>query len=307
MAFKKTRPQLPDDELIDQFVSGLWLADGLSKNTLAAYGRDVWLFAEWLFALGLRLQEAQQTDIEGYLNHAFKEGMVKKNTSNNRKIASIKRFYGWMVQQSRMLENPCQQMTRGVESSRLPKSLSESQVEQLLNAPDDSRHGLRNRAMIELMYASGLRVSELVGMKMLDVSLTDGVLRIVGKGDKTRLIPFGQDANECLLTYIEDARGELLKGKTCNEVFVTARGSAMTRQMFWHIIKNYAVQVGIPTILISPHSLRHAFATHLINHGADLRVVQLLLGHVDISTTQVYTHVARERLKKLHAEHHPRG
>lgn len=307
MAFAKPRPALPDDELIDQFTSGLWLADGLAKNTLAAYGRDMRLFAQWLLATNKTLKDVQQPDIERYLNDIYINGTVRKGTSSNRKIASIKRFYEWMVQQNRVTDNPCHQVTRGTQAMRLPKTLSETQVEQLLNAPDDSRHGQRNRAMIELIYASGLRVSELVGMRILDVSLTDGVLRITGKGDKTRLVPFGQDANERLLRYLNESRGELLKGKTCDEVFVTARGTAMTRQMFWHIIKNYALQVGIPAVLISPHTLRHAFATHLLNHGADLRVVQLLLGHVDISTTQIYTHVARERLKKLHAEHHPRG
>ena len=192
-------------------------------------------------------------------------------------------------------------------AARLPKTLSEAQVESLLKAPDDSAKGVRNRAMIELIYASGLRVSELIGLRMLEVSLNDGVLRITGKGSKTRLVPFGENAGEWLTRYLGEARGELLRGRVCDEVFVTARGAGMTRQMFWHVIKNYALQVGIAPVLISPHTIRHAFATHLLNHGADLRVVQMLLGHSDISTTQIYTHVARERLKNLHATHHPRG
>ncbi|TDR32029.1 site-specific tyrosine recombinase XerD [Hydromonas duriensis] len=304
---KKPLSSHPDQALIDQFTSGLWLADGLSNNTLAAYGRDLQLLAVDLHAKGVVLLKAQQADIEAHLAASFRAGLVKKSSSSNRKIASFRRFYAWAQQSNLIAHDPCLNILRGKPAARLPKSLSESQIESLLNAPDESLLGLRNRAMIELMYASGLRVSELIGMRMLDVSLNDGVLRITGKGDKTRLVPFGQEANERLNIYLKQARAALLKGKTCDEVFVTARGSAMTRQMFWHVIKRYASQVGIPLVLISPHTLRHAFATHLLNHGADLRVVQLLLGHVDISTTQIYTHVARERLKKIHTEHHPRG
>lgn len=307
MAHPQSRPTHPDDSLIDQFTSALWLADGLSENTLSAYGRDVRLLAAHLHGQNKSLLNAQQTDVELYLAANFRSGVVKKSTSSNRKIASFRRFYTWAQQSNLVSHNPCTQLMLGKPAARLPKSLSEAQIEGLLNAPDQSSLGLRNRAMLELMYASGLRVSELVGMRILDVSLTDGVLRITGKGNKTRLIPFGQEANEHLKAYLNEARATLLKGKTCDEVFVTARGSAMTRQMFWHVVKSYALQAGIPSVLISPHTIRHAFATHLLNHGADLRVVQLLLGHVDISTTQIYTHVARERLKNLHAQHHPRG
>lgn len=307
MALPKSHPFHPDDALIDQFTSSLWLADGLSANTLAAYGRDVLLFARYLHGKSKVLLESQQADIELYLASNFRTGLVKKSSSSNRKIASFRRFFVWAQQTHLISHNPCAQLTLGKPAARLPKSLSETQIENLLKAPDSSPLGLRNRAMLELMYASGLRVSELVSMRILDVSLNDGVLRITGKGNKTRLIPFGQEANEHLKVYLKEARASLLKGKTCDEVFVTARGSAMSRQMFWHVVKSYALQAGIPTVLISPHTIRHAFATHLLNHGADLRVVQLLLGHVDISTTQIYTHVARERLKTLHAQHHPRG
>ena len=304
---EENAPEHADDALIDLFTSALWLADGLSKNTLMAYSRDVLLLSKYLRDMGLSLLHAEQSDIEAYLASIFRAGVVKKSTSSNRKIASFRRFYGWAQETHLIDSDPCVQLLLGKMAIRLPKSLSEAQIEALLNAPDDSLLGLRNRAMLELMYASGLRVSELVGMRMLDVSLVDGVLRITGKGNKTRLVPFGQEANEHLKSYLSQARASLLKGKTCDEVFVTARGSAMSRQMFWHVVKGCALKVGIPSSLISPHTLRHAFATHLLNHGADLRVVQLLLGHVDIGTTQIYTHVAQERLKRLHAEHHPRG
>lgn len=312
MAFiKKTVKASPlehvDDALIDRFTSALWLSDGLSKNTLMAYARDLLLMSKHLRDVDLSLLNAEQSDIEVYLTRIFREGIVKRTTSSNRKIASFKRFYTWAQESNLIDHDPCAQLLLGKMSARLPKSLSETQIEALLNAPDDSLLGLRNRAMLELMYASGLRVTELVGMRMLDVSLTDGVLRITGKGNKTRLVPFGQEANEHLKSYLKQARALLLKGKTCDEVFVTARGAAMSRQMFWYVVKGYALKVGIPSSLISPHTLRHAFATHLLNHGADLRVVQLLLGHVDIGTTQIYTHVAQERLKRLHTEHHPRG
>ena len=304
---KTTEENVSDEALIDRFTSALWLADGLSKNTLMAYSRDLLLLSQRLHKAGLFLLNAQQIDIEAYLASVFREGVVKKSTSSNRKIASFRRFYAW-AQESNLIDyDPCVQLLLGKTATRLPKSLSEAQIEALLSAPDDSLLGLRNRAMLELMYASGLRVTELVGMRMLDVSLTDGVLRITGKGNKTRLVPFGQEANAHLKSYLTEARGTLLKGKTCDEVFVTARGSAMSRQMFWHVVKGCALKVGIPLALISPHTLRHAFATHLLNHGADLRVVQLLLGHVDIGTTQIYTHVAQERLKHLHTAHHPRG
>jgi integrase/recombinase XerD len=296
-----------NNALIDQFTSSLWLANGLAENTLKSYGSDLNLLAQFLQQRDKQLLTASEMDLNAYLAHLFHDGVVKKTTSSNRKIASFKRFYGWAIQSNLITQDPCAQLLMARPAARLPKTLSEAQVEFLLKAPDDSAKGVRNRAMIELIYASGLRVSELVGLRMLEVSLNDGVLRITGKGSKTRLVPFGENAGEWLTRYLGEARGELLRGRVCDEVFVTARGAGMTRQMFWHVIKNYALQVGIAPVLISPHTIRHAFATHLLNHGADLRVVQMLLGHSDISTTQIYTHVARERLKNLHATHHPRG
>ena len=296
-----------NNALIDQFTSSLWLANGLAENTLKSYGSDLNLLAQFLQQRDKQLLTASEMDLNAYLAHLFHDGVVKKTTSSNRKIASFKRFYGWAIQSNLITQDPCAQLLMARPAARLPKTLSEAQVESLLKAPDDSAKGVRNRAMIELIYASGLRVSELIGLRMLEVSLNDGVLRITGKGSKTRLVPFGENAGEWLTRYLGEARGELLRGRVCDEVFVTARGAGMTRQMFWHVIKNYALQVGIAPVLISPHTIRHAFATHLLNHGADLRVVQMLLGHSDISTTQIYTHVARERLKNLHATHHPRG
>ena len=296
-----------NNALIDQFTSGLWLANGLAENTLKSYASDLNLLAQFLQQRDKQLLTASEMDLNAYLAHLFHDGAVKKTTSSNRKIASFKRFYGWAIQSNLITQDPCAQLLMARPAARLPQTLSETQVESLLKAPDDSAKGVRNRAMIELMYASGLRVSELIGLRMLEVSLNDGVLRITGKGSKTRLVPFGENAGEWLTRYLGKARGELVRGRVCDEVFVTARGAGMTRQMFWHVIKNYALQVGIAPVLISPHTIRHAFATHLLNHGADLRVVQMLLGHSDISTTQIYTHVARERLKNLHATHHPRG
>ena len=298
---------MDDAALIDQFTSSLWLAHGLSENTLKSYGSDLNLLSRFLHTRQRHLLSADEADLNAYISHLFHTNVVKKTTSSNRKIASFKRFYVWAVQSNLMAHNPCAQLLMARPAARLPKTLSESQVESLLDAPDASAKGVRNRAMMELMYASGLRVSELIGLRMLEVSLNDGVLRITGKGNKTRLVPFGEAAGEWLTTYLGEARVALLRGRVCDEVFVTARGAGMTRQMFWHVIKNYALQVGIAPVLISPHTIRHAFATHLLNHGADLRVVQMLLGHTDISTTQIYTHVARERLKNLHTQHHPRG
>ena len=253
------------------------------------------------------LVQADVADLQAYLAGLFTSQTVKKSTSSNRKISCFKRFYQWLLQSNLRADDPTATLVLAKPSARLPKNLSEAQVEALLAAPDASDLGVRNRAMLELMYASGLRVTELVGLRMLDVSLNDGVARVTGKGSKTRLVPFGEEASASLRLYLDTARVALLRGRSCDEVFVTARGGAMTRQMFWHVIKKYATQAGIPLSLISPHTLRHAFATHLLNHGADLRVVQMLLGHADISTTQIYTYVAQERLKNVHAQHHPRG
>ena len=297
-----------DAALIDEFIDHLWLADGLAKNTLAAYRTDLSLFANWLEPRHTSIVGADDTAINAYLAflHARPDGI--KSASQRRLMASLRRCYGWLLDQGRLQVDPLLNIDKPRPIQRFPKTLSEKQVEDLLDAPDVKLPlGLRDRAMLELLYATGLRVSELVGIRLFELSLADNVVRVLGKGSKERLVPLGQVAAEWLQRYIATARGELLKQHVSDAIFVTARGAAMTRQMFWTLIKKYAVQVGIPRERISPHVLRHAFATHLLNHGADLRVVQLLLGHADISTTQVYTHVARERLKQLHRLHHPRG
>ncbi|CAN5820572.1 site-specific tyrosine recombinase XerD [soil metagenome] len=290
---------------IDQFCDTLWLEDGLAKNSLEAYRRDIRLFAEWLYAESQKdLLQVTEADIFLYVEQ--KQG-ESKATSANRRMTVLKRFYQMAFRQNQISSNPCNKLKSARQASRLPKTLSEKQVETLLAAPDDSTPlGLRDRTMLELLYACGLRVTELVSLRSLEMSLNDGVLRITGKGNKTRLVPFGEIARSWLERYLREARPLILAGQIDDALFVTGRGGAMTRQMFWIIIKKYASQANILAPL-SPHTLRHAFATHLLNHGADLRVVQLLLGHADISTTQIYTHVARERLKQLHAEHHPRG
>lgn len=301
------KPELsPDNQaLIDEFCDTLWLEDGLAKNTLEAYRRDMSLFACWLQGLdGKTLLTVQAEDLNDYFSarHA-----TTKATSANRRLAVLKRFYQMALRQHRVASDPCLRMKSAKQPPRLPKTLSEAQVDALLAAPDvGTPLGLRDRTMLELMYASGLRVSELVLLKTVEVGMNEGVLRITGKGSKTRLVPFGEEARGWIERYLRDGRGAILGGQVDDALFVTARGGAMTRQMFWTLIKKYAFAAAIKAPL-SPHTLRHAFATHLLNHGADLRVVQLLLGHADISTTQIYTHVARERLKQLHAQHHPRG
>jgi len=290
---------------IDEFCDTLWLEDGLAKNTLDAYRRDMSLFAQWLQEeRGKDLYHAEADDLNAYFAARHKDS---KATSANRRLAVLKRFYLLALRQNRIAIDPCLKMKSAKQPPRFPKTLSEGQVDALLAAPDvNTPLGLRDRTMLELMYASGLRVSELVLLKSIEVGMNEGVLRITGKGAKTRLVPFGEEARAWIERYLKQARGAILDGQIDDALFVTARGGAMTRQMFWTLIKKYALRAGINAPL-SPHTLRHAFATHLLNHGADLRVVQLLLGHADISTTQIYTHVARERLKKLHALHHPRG
>jgi len=290
---------------IDEFCDTLWLEDGLAKNTLEAYRRDMRLFAEWLqTARDKALYAAQADDLNAYF---FAKYESSKATSSNRRLAVLKRFYQLALRQNKISIDPCLRMKSAKQAPRYPKVLTESQVEALLAAPDvKTPLGLRDRTMLELMYASGLRVSELVLLKSIEVGMNEGVLRITGKGSKTRLVPFGEEARMWIERYLKEARTAILNGRIDDALFVTGRGGAMTRQMFWTLIKKHALKADINAPL-SPHTLRHAFATHLLNHGADLRVVQLLLGHADISTTQIYTHVARERLKKLHAEHHPRG
>ena len=297
-----------DAALLDEFVDALWLADGLAKNTLAAYRSDLALFAAWLAPRGQALATAGEIDINNYLAHLHGRPQRVKPTSQRRLHSALKRLYRWLVERGRIAADPLLNVERPLRGERFPRTLSEAQVEALLAAPDVATpRGLRDRALLELLYATGLRVSELVGLKLFELSLQDGVVRTLGKGAKERLVPLGEIAADWLARYIGTARPEILGDRRCDEVFVTARGAGMTRQMAWTLIKKYASMAGIAREKVSPHVLRHAFATHLLNHGADLRAVQMLLGHADISTTQVYTHVARERLKQLHRQHHPRG
>ena len=302
-------PTPADSELLDQFCDNLWLEDGLAKNTLSAYRSDLAQFAGWLAQNNSALMAVDEQRIKAYLADLFRRPPEQqpKPASQRRLHAALRRFYRFLLAQGRIALDPLLNIDQPPMPQRFPKTLSEGDVEKLLAAPDTSRPtGLRDRAMLEMLYASGLRVSELVGLKMFEVSLGDGVLRVRGKGDKVRLVPLGELAVEWLLRYQQEARPALLKRQSCDEIFVTARGAKLSRQMFWMLIKRYGLLAGIAKP-ISPHVLRHAFATHLINHGADLRVVQMLLGHADISTTQIYTHVARERLKQLHSMHHPRA
>ena len=287
-------------------IDALWLEDGLSKNTLAAYRRDLTLYGDWLSNQGLAQGEMDRTceaDLNAYF--AFKHE-ASKATSANRRLTVLKRYFRWALRERRLTQDPTLKLQSARQALRVPKTMSEAQVDDLLRAPDESPLGLRDSAMLELLYASGLRVSELVSLKTYHLGMNEGVLRIMGKGNKERLVPFGQVARESINTYLAEGRPAILGGQQTEDLFVTARGSAMSRVMFWMLVKKYARVAGIHSPL-SPHTLRHAFATHLLNHGADLRAVQLLLGHADISTTTIYTHVARERLKSLHAQHHPRG
>lgn len=292
--------------LIDEFCDALWLEDGLARNTLDAYRRDLVLFGEWLQDVrGVDLASADHADLQAYLAHRFRA--KTRASSAARLLSSLKRFFRWLQRQNRIKADPTLNIDTPKLPRSLPKSLTESDVDSLLAAPDvESPRGERDKAMLEMLYASGLRVSELVTLKLPQVSQDMGVVRVIGKGSKERLVPLGEEALYRVRRYAAGARAVLLAGKVSDDLFVTSRGAAMTRQAFWQIIKRYALQAGVRAP-ISPHVLRHAFATHLLNHGADLRVVQLLLGHADISTTQIYTHVARERLKQLHAKHHPRG
>jgi len=290
---------------IDGFIDALWLEDGLAPLTLAAYRRDLSLYAQWLQARhGRALDSSTHADLLGYI--AARHAGTRATTAN-RRVTVFRRYFRWAVREHRARTDPTLELLSAKQPLRVPKVLSEAQVVALLQAPDDSTPlGLRDRTMIELVYASGLRVSELVQLKSVHVALGDGVLRVVGKGAKERLVPFGEEAHAWLQRYLQTARGALLGRRSSDALFVTVRGAAMTRQMFWKLIKQYAQRAGI-TAPLSPHTLRHAFATHLLNHGADLRAVQMLLGHADIGTTTIYTHVARERLRQLHAQHHPRG
>ena len=306
---EKSRPaQLApaSQEAIERFCDACWLEDGLAQNSLTAYRRDLLLLAQWLYKTAhLDLYSVDEKELTAYIAHR----RADKATTANRRLTVFKRFYRHALRNHLVKSDPCIGLRAAKQALRFPKTLSEDQVTSLLNAPNiETPLGLRDRTMLELMYASGLRVSEIVSLKTVALGLNEGVVRIVnGKGGKERLVPFGGEAGQWLRRYLADARTPLLEGKTSDAVFIGRHtGSALTRQAFWALIKRYALQANIP-VALSPHTLRHAFATHLLNHGADLRVVQLLLGHADISTTQIYTHVARERLKSIHQQHHPRG
>lgn len=293
---------------IDAFIDTLWLEDGLSRNTLAAYRRDLALYAQWLLEQMPETAGALDATTESHLQAYFAaRHATTRATSANRRLTVLRRYFQWALRERRITADPTVRLQAARQPLRVPKTLSAAQVEALLHGPDTSTPlGLRDRAMLELMYASGLRVTELVTLKTYHVGLAEGVLRVMGKGGKERLVPFGEVAAEWLERYLSEARAGILAGQQTDDLFVTRRGAGMTRAMFWVVVKKHAHAAGI-TVALSPHTLRHAFATHLLNHGADLRVVQLLLGHADISTTTIYTHVARERLKALHAQHHPRG
>ncbi|CAN0146565.1 unnamed protein product, partial [Phaeothamnion confervicola] len=297
-------------ELVDAFSDALWLEDGLSKNTLEAYRRDLKLLGDWLAkSAGKSLAEARDPDLQAFFaSRHEKGGTGHRASSDARMLSSLKRFYQYCLREGEMDADPTLKLDSPKRAPRFPKTLTEADVEALLAAPDMNEPlGLRDRAMLEVLYAAGLRVSELVGLQTFETNLDAGVVRVMGKGSKERLVPLGEEAVDWVKRYLADARPLLLAGKAPSDaLFVTERGAGMTRQAFWHLIKRHG-QRAIPGKALSPHVLRHAFATHLINHGADLRVVQMLLGHADISTTQIYTHVAKERLKKLHAMHHPRG
>ena len=303
-----SRTAAPGAAEVDAFIDALWLEDGLSPNTLAAYRRDLLLYAAWLQAEhGLALPQTQEHHLQAY----FAARAAGKATSANRRLTVFKRYFRWALREQLLQADPTLRLLTARQPLRVPKTLSEAQVEALLAAPDtDTPLGLRDRAMLELMYASGLRVSELVTLRTFNVGLAEGVLRVLGKGSKERLVPFGQEAADWLTRYLADGRPALLGQRQTEDLFITSAGrkpgTAMSRVMFWNLVKRYACEAGVHAPL-SPHTLRHAFATHLLNHGADLRAVQMLLGHADISTTTIYTHVARERLKTLHAQHHPRG
>jgi integrase/recombinase XerD len=295
----------PGNRWIEAFADAAWLEDGLSRNTLVAYRRDLALLETWLTAeRGVALHEAREADLHGYIAHRHPGS---RPSSANRRLTVFRRFYRYLVRERVRDDDPTLHIRAARQPPRFPKSLSERQVEALLGAPDVATPlGLRDRTMLETLYASGLRVSELVSLATVQVGLNEGVVRVVGKGDKERLVPLGEEARAWIERYLRESRPALLGARAADALFVTQRGGAMTRQMFWTLVKRYAIVGGV-TAPLSPHTLRHAFATHLLNHGADLRVVQMLLGHADISTTQIYTHVARERLKTLHAQHHPRG
>lgn len=298
---------ISSDPLVEQFTDSLWLSDGLARNTIESYRRDISQLDAWLItAKRPTLAQISAPDLQAFLAHRI-EALKSSPRSTARLTSAMKRFYQFLVRERLITQDPSTRLESPKLTRGLPKSLSEADVESLLNAPDlNTALGIRDKAMLETLYATGLRVTELVTLKIAQVSLDMNVVRVIGKGNKERLVPMGEVAADWIKRYLAEARADILRTQKTSDLFVTQRGACMTRQMFWHTIKQQAIRAGIHKA-ISPHTLRHAFATHLINHGADLRVVQLLLGHADITTTQIYTHVARERLKLLHSQHHPRG
>ncbi len=301
----ETDKAVEESHYLQPFLDSLWMESGLSDNTVEAYRRDLVAFAAWLREFDTDLAAASRNDILRYQSQRMREG--RKVRSEARLLSSLRRFYRYLCREDVRDSDPTAQIESPRLGRPLPSSLTETDVEDLLAQPDESDAlGLRDRTMLELLYATGLRVSELVSLQVEQVNLRQGVIRCIGKGNKERLVPVGEVALDWLQKYMWESRPALLNGRSTDDMFPTRRGKAMTRQAFWYLIKRYASQAGIDKEL-SPHTLRHAFATHLLNHGADLRVVQLLLGHSDLSTTQIYTHVAKERLKSLHSEHHPRG
>lgn len=306
--FDKLPPS--EQQVIEDFIDHLWMENGLSENTLSAYRNDLSGFALWLVTPGLSLLSVDTAVIQRFLAHNY--NIQQRRRSVARLLSTLRRFYLYLVRENRLSEDPTNLLESPKGEHSLPSSLNEQQIESLLDAPDVSDDlGLRDRAMLEVLYATGLRVSELINLQTSQISMQQGVIRVIGKGNKERLVPVGEIALEWLMKYYQQSRPQLLVGKThshqCSEIFVTKRGGAMTRQAFWYMVKRYAVVAGIASEQLSPHTLRHAFATHLLNHGADLRVVQMLLGHSDISTTQIYTHVADQRLRDMYQQHHPRA
>lgn len=298
--------QQPDQALIEQFLDALWLERNLAENTLSSYRNDLYAMAQWLSHHGSSVLQANSLDLQGFLAERVEGGY--KASSSARLLSAMRRLFQYLYREKQRADDPSASLASPKLAQRLPKDLTEAQVDALLAAPAiDQPIELRDKAMLELLYATGLRVSELVGLSMSDVSLRQGVVRVVGKGNKERLVPLGEEAVYWLEQYLQYSRPWLLNGHTLDVMFPSNRARPMTRQTFWHRIKHYATLASIDSNKLSPHVLRHAFATHLLNHGADLRVVQMLLGHSDLSTTQIYTHVATERLKTLHQQHHPRA
>ncbi len=304
---------LSEQQIIENFIDHLWMENGLSENTLSAYRNDLAGFSLWLEKSGDSLKRVNASTIQGFL--AYNYSVQQKRRSVARLLSSLRRFYLYLFRENQISEDPTHLLESPKGEHSLPMSLNEQQIEALLSAPDlDDDLGLRDRAMLEVLYATGLRVSELISLQTSQISMQQGVIRVIGKGNKERLVPVGEIALDWLVKYYQQSRPQLLRSASkssnvsqCSEVFVTRRGGAMTRQAFWYMIKRYALLAGIDAGQLSPHTLRHAFATHLLNHGADLRVVQMLLGHSDISTTQIYTHVADQRLRDMYQNHHPRA